>query len=84
MHKQEVKNKTADRLSCRLHQSGVAGADGEGPGRPTSSLRALGLPHTSRFPKLQEVGPGPLQGVCREARAGVGSCQSANRRPLGP
>lgn len=50
----------------------MAGADGEGLGRPTSSLRATGLPHTSRFPRLQEVGPGTLQGVCGEAWAGGG------------
>ena len=48
----------------------MAGADGEGLGRPTSSLRATGLPHTSRFPRLQEVRPGTLQGVCGEAWAG--------------
>ena len=56
--------------------------------RPTSSLRAMGLPHTSSFPRLQEVGPGTLEGVCREAWAGgrqlLGREQKPFRSLVGP
>lgn len=64
MHQREVKKlkPPTDRLSSRLHR--VAHADGESLGRLTSSLCAVGLPHTRCFPRLQEVGPGTRQGVC--------------------